>query len=75
MEREIDELNAPEEEPSLLDGEYVVVANNKCGTLFIEARIRDDEEEEMDIATVFHDVPFSHPQSTNFFYLQRYKPS
>ena len=53
------EFSVSEREPSLLDGEFVLVTNKKCGTLFIEARIRDNEEEEMDIATVLPKDPYS----------------
>lgn len=43
-----------DQEDILLGGEYEVVTIKKSGTLFIEARIRDDLEEEVDTATVLH---------------------
>ena len=48
-----------EEEASLLEEEYVVITNKKRGSLFIEARIRDDVEEEMNTAMVVHEAQHS----------------
>jgi hypothetical protein len=42
------------EEESLLGGAYETVTTQKRGILFIEARIRNDLEVEVDTATVFH---------------------
>jgi hypothetical protein len=39
-------------EESLLDGDYVVVRSRRAGVLFIEARIHDDVEEEVDTTKV-----------------------
>ena len=41
---------------SLLGGDYEVVTTKKRGTLFIEARIRDGLEDEVDASTVL--IPF-----------------
>jgi hypothetical protein len=59
MEKQKSKLDRSEEEASLLDGEYVVVTNKKLGLLFIEARIRDDVEEEMNTAMVVHKAQHS----------------
>jgi hypothetical protein len=61
MEREEKKVRVSKDEVALLDGEYVVVTKKKLGTLFIEARIRDDVEEEMDTAKVVHEAQhFNH---------------
>lgn len=59
MEKQKSMADASGEEASLLDGEYVVVTNKKRGSLFIEARIRDDVEEEMNTAMVVHEAQHS----------------
>ena len=55
---EMGELGKPTygEGETLLGGEYEMVSTQKRGTLFIEARIRDDLEEEVDAATVLHPI-------------------
>jgi hypothetical protein len=50
MEKE----KSAEVDEALPGGDDGVVATQKCGTLFIEARIRDEAEEEMDIEKVHY---------------------
>jgi hypothetical protein len=58
MEKEKDKekVESSNEKVSLLGGDYVVVIGNrkaKPGTLFVEARIRDDMQEEVDTVKVY----------------------
>ena len=59
MEKQFLETLDGDEKEALLGGEYEIVTNKNRGTLFIAARIRDNLEEEVDTATVFHPIQLS----------------
>ncbi|KAG0651195.1 Pachytene checkpoint [Hyphodiscus hymeniophilus] len=64
MEKSTSEDGISGDEEGLLEGDYEIVTTKKRGTIFIEARIRDELEDEVDVATRHLEEQLSRPNQT-----------